>query len=86
MFDGSIRKQDDGFIIYISPFQSTERRKFTIAHELGHLFLHMGYRINSDLWNKQMDATYYRAGDSLLEYQANEFAAALLMPKKYTKL
>ena len=53
MFDGSIRKQDDGFIIYISPFQSTERRKFTIAHELGHLFLHMGYRINSDLWNKQ---------------------------------
>ena len=77
MFDGSIRKQDDGFIIYISPFQSTERRKFTIAHELGHLFLHMGYRINSDLWNKQMDATYYRAGDSLLEYQANEFAAAL---------
>lgn len=56
MFDGSIRKQDDGFIIYISPFQSTERRKFTIAHELGHLFLHMGYRINSDLWNKQMDA------------------------------
>ena len=86
MFDGSIRKQDDGFIIYISPFQSTERRKFTIAHELGHLFLHMGYRINSDLWNKQMDATYYRAGDSLLEYQANEFAAALLMPKKIYKV
>ena len=86
MFDGSIRKQDDGFIIYISPFQSTERRKFTIAHELGHLFLHMGYRVNSDLWNKQMDATYYRAGDSLLEYQANEFAAALLMPKKIYKV
>ena len=52
MSDGSIRKQDDGFIIYISPFQSSERKKFTIAHELGHLFLHMGYRISSELWNK----------------------------------
>lgn len=85
MSDGSIRKQDNGFVIYVSPFQSIERRKFTIAHELGHLFLHMGYRINSDLWNKQKNATYYRAGDSLMEYQANEFAAALLMPKKAYK-
>ena len=85
MSDGSIRKQDDGFIIYVSPFQSLERKKFTIAHELGHLFLHMGYRINVELWNKQKNLTYYRSGDSLMEYQANEFAAALLMPKKVYK-
>ena len=85
MFDGSIRKQDDGFIIYISPFQSSERKKFTIAHELGHLFLHMGYKISSELWDKQKNATYYRSGDSLMEYQANEFAAALLMPKEIYK-
>lgn len=85
MSDGSIRKQNDSFIIFVSPFQSLERRKFTIAHELGHLFLHMGYKINSDLWNSQENATYYRAGDSLAEYQANEFAAALLMPKKKYK-
>ena len=67
MSDGSIRKQDDGFIIYISPFQSSERKKFTIAHELGHLFLHMGYKISSELWDKQKNATYYRSGDSLME-------------------
>lgn len=85
MSDGSIRKQDNGFVIYVSPFQSAERRKFTIAHELGHLFLHMGYKINSDLWNNQKNATYYRTGDSIMEYQANEFAAALLMPKKAYK-
>lgn len=85
MSDGSIRKQDDGFIIYISPFQSSERKKFTIAHELGHLFLHMGYKISSELWDKQKNATYYRSGDSLMEYQANEFAAALLMPKEIYK-
>lgn len=85
MSNGSIRKQDEGFVIYVSPFQSAERKKFTIAHELGHLFLHMGYKINSELWNKQENATYYRADDSLMEYQANEFAAALLMPKKVYK-
>ena len=85
MSDGSIRKQDDGFIIFVLPFQSVERRRFTIAHELGHLFLHMGYKINSDLWEHQENATYYRAGDSLEEYQANEFAAAFLMPKKKYK-
>lgn len=85
MSDGSIKKQDNGFIIKVSPFQSTERKKFTIAHELGHLFLHMGYRINSELWDKQKNETYYRSGDSLMEYQANEFAAALLMPKNSYK-
>lgn len=81
MSDGSIRKQDNGFIIFVSPFQSSERRKFTIAHELGHLFLHMGYMIDSDLWEQQENATFYRAGNSSEEYQANEFAAALLMPR-----
>lgn len=80
--DGSVRREGDRFSIIISPFQSEERKKFTIAHELGHLFLHMGYQINDELWNSQEDLTYYRSGESLLEYQANEFAAALLMPKK----
>ena len=43
MSDGSVRKEGNGFVIYVSPYQTTERRTFTIAHELGHLFLHMGY-------------------------------------------
>lgn len=85
MSDGSVRKEDDHFVVYVSPFQTKERRTFTIAHELGHLFLHMGYMINSELWNRPPHETYYRFGDSLKEYQANEFAAALLMPKKKYK-
>lgn len=85
MSDGNISKQDNGFIIYVSPFRSSERRKYIIAHELGHLFLHMGYKINSELWNKQENAAYYRAGSSLLEYQAYQFAEALFMPKKSYK-
>ena len=83
--DGSVIKRGDSFSIVVSPFQSEERKKFTIAHELGHLFLHMGYQINEELWNEQENLTYYRSGESAVEYQANEFAAALLMPQKKYK-
>ena len=45
----------------------------------------MGYKVNLELWNKQKNETYYEFGDSLMEEQANEFAFALLMPKKTYK-
>ena len=80
--DGSVEKAGDNFIIKVSPFQSEERKRFTIAHELGHLFLHMGYKTNQKIWDSQKERHYYRSGSSLIEYQANEFAAALLMPRK----
>ncbi len=87
MSDGSIKKEGDGFAIYVSPFQSIEQKKHAIAHELGHLFLHMGYETNPDLWKSQESATYHRSGDTLEEYHANEFAAALLMPQmKYKEI
>lgn len=85
--DGNICKNGNGsFIITVSPNQSTARRNFTIAHELGHLFLHMGFETDGDLWKSQKsDVTYHRAGQSHPEYQANEFAAAFLMPKSLYK-
>ena len=80
--DGGIRKiSDNSFQIVVSPFQSEERRNFTIAHELGHLFLHMGFMTNAEQWNKNNNVAYYRNGNSDLEYQSNEFAAAFLMPQ-----
>ncbi len=79
--DGTIRKKNDGFEIRLSPYQSPERRTFTIAHELGHLFLHMGYCIDKERWEAQDGHAYCRFGTSEQEYQANEFAACLLMPK-----
>lgn len=87
MSDGSIQKQDDGFIIFVSPFQSAERRTFTIAHELGHLFLHMGYQINGELWEKSDNLVFYEYINPEKELEANEFASALLMPKnKYKEI
>lgn len=85
--DGAVKKEGESFRILVSPFQDEKRRRFTIAHELGHLFLHMGYLTNEELWKRQDENIYHRLGSSEKEYQANEFAAALLMPKKeYLKI
>lgn len=80
-----IRKKDKSFVIVVSPFQSLERRKFIIAHEIGHLFLHMGYKINNKIWNSQPNDKYYRSNNIKFEYQANAFARAFLMPQKNYK-
>ena len=42
----------------------------------------MGFQVDPELWSKQDDTIYRRFGTSEQEYQANEFAAALLMPRK----
>ena len=86
--DGTIMKSNsDGFRIVIPRTQYPQRRTFTIAHELGHLFLHMGFRTNRELWDSQDNRIYRRFGTSEQEYQANEFAASLLMPKdRYKKI
>lgn len=85
--DGALVKDGESFKIIVSPFQDDKRRRFTIAHELGHLFLHMGYLINTELWENQGERVYQREGTSEREYQANEFAAAFLMPRdEYLKV
>lgn len=83
--DGFIKKNgEQGFEIVVSPHQQSNRLNFTIAHELGHLFLHMVFQTNWELWRTQK-ITYYRKGTSEEEYEANEFAAALLMPREKYK-
>lgn len=76
-------KNGSQFLIQVSPFQSPERLNFTIAHELGHLFLHMFYLIDPQKWSEFDERKGYARNDSnKLEFQANEFAANLLMPKQ----
>lgn len=83
--DSAIRKQNDGFVIYIPSSYNVERKQFAIAQELGHLFLHMGYKISPKLWNKQKNMAYYESKYPLEEYQVNDFAEALLMPNDVYK-
>lgn len=81
--DGRIEKVGDSFKITLSPEQSKLRKRFSLAHEIGHLFLHMGFLIKPELWTSSesyIDSVYYRYGYSEEEHEANEFAGSFLMP------
>lgn len=61
------------FDIILPQFTSPRRDRFTIAHELGHYFVH------SKQGEIPIIAT--RSGSTRIEWEANWFAAALLMPE-----
>ena len=76
---GRIDTQDDGSrIITVSSIDHPERQRFTLAHELGHHFMNHGDRHRKDTFG----APPNNPEDRRKEWEANEFAAALLMPKK----
>jgi hypothetical protein len=67
---------------------SRAERRVTIAHELGHYFLHYGAKKSPQLlFHFAKEPTYCRKSEirpdemNLKEYQANAFGACLLMPK-----
>lgn len=79
-----IEDENFKFMITLPTYTMNQRDRFTIAHELGHLFLHMGYLVDKEKWKSigtYKDSAYYRYGYSEEEYEANEFAGALLMPE-----
>lgn len=74
------RKDGDDFLIYINHTEPLVRRRFSIAHELGHVIL--GHLSNE---SKKVDYKYrknynYTKEEILEEKEANWFASALLMP------
>ena len=72
---GSIEVEERGeFTIYLPNFTSHVRDRFTMAHELGHYILHSGFG------EKRIRVP--RSGSNRLEWEANWFAAAFLMPRK----
>lgn len=83
LYGKTIRKTGDcSFEITVSPYQNHEQRNFAIAHELGHLFLHTGYLIDDDAWDRQSNGRFICFHSDEAERQTNAFAAALLMPEK----
>jgi len=82
-YEAKIERTAKGFAISLAHKYSGPRRRFSVAHELGHLFLHMGYLVDEEKWSSVSDYTdsvYYRFGHTTEEYEAHEFAAAFLMP------
>lgn len=82
--DLSCEKQRRSFKIKISDSNLLDSRKrFSIAHELGHLFIHLGF-LDDEKWKKCCnDQIVYRRQEyctGIMEMEANAFAAAFLMP------
>lgn len=81
---GLLARSGNGAIIGVNSKQSRERRRFTIAHELGHFLLHEGmvshvdhnYRLNyrNDQSSRAVNAE---------EIEANFFAASMLIPTRF---
>ena len=69
------RKND--FDIVLPDYSTPRRDRFTIAHELGHFFLHS--------WMGERPLKAARNGSDRAEWEANWFAAGLLMPKAQFK-
>lgn len=80
--DAYLEKHGEGFRIYLDINKGRKRQRFSIAHELGHLFLHLDY-LNRDYWEKlkTAESRVFRFGHDAEELEANEFAAELLMPE-----
>lgn len=77
---------DNGYaVIGVSPNDSRERKRFTIAHEIGHYYLH---RAGNNLFVENQAKILFRdatsgVGVNKEEREANAFAAALLMPENF---
>lgn len=78
---GYIVKSGRHITIFIHPNDPPNRKKFTIAHELGHYFLHLA-EVDGD-FIEYRGAFQYEFPEK--EREANAFAAALLMPRRFVE-
>jgi Zn-dependent peptidase ImmA (M78 family) len=75
---GSLEKDVENWVIKVNNKLPKTRQYFTIAHELGHFFLH---RITQNIFE---DEIFFRGGieKNTMEWEANNFAGEILMPKE----
>jgi Zn-dependent peptidase ImmA (M78 family) len=80
--DGLVVELDSGTVIWVNEAQTPARRRFTLAHELGHHLLRHADTFHLDLGGDLApNVTGGHPGhDWRAERAANEFAANLLMP------
>lgn len=77
---GALMRKGEKAVIAVNSEHSANRRTFTLAHEIGHFFLHQDDPVFLDKVVMHRNAVSSR-GDDIKEIQANQFAASLLMPR-----
>jgi Zn-dependent peptidase ImmA (M78 family) len=82
---GLIFIKNDTPIIGVNSQHHINRQRFTIAHEIGHLILHRHFISNNihvdRIFPALMRDSRSATGTDLIEREANQFAAGLLMPE-----
>jgi len=74
-----VRKGDIGIISVNSLIPEEGRKRFAIAHEIGHFILHKGTQL---ILCSEEDMHVWKES-KIQEMEANEFAASLLMPYEF---
>jgi Zn-dependent peptidase ImmA (M78 family) len=79
---GFIERRGPRWFIGVNSLHHPNRQRFTIAHELGHYCLHR------DQIDRLVEKILFRddGGPDNIEWQANQFAARLLMPQEEIRL
>lgn len=73
---GFLKRKNQLWTIGVNSFHHANRQRFTIAHELGHYFLHRDHGDFEDGALFRKDRQYHHR-----EFDANNFASRLLMPE-----
>ena len=84
-FSGLLAVNDGKVTIAVNKNHSVNRKRFTIAHELGHFFLHVDGKKElfvDKSFNRDITSS---KGSDRVEIEANRFAAELLMPSNLLK-
>lgn len=79
---GKLEKQGEQWTILVNSKHNEARQRYTLAHEFAHYCLH-----RND-YSTFEDTAFFRKEENktMIEYEANQFAAELLMPEKFVKL
>ena len=90
-FSGVLISGKKPAVVVVNSLHSQTRRRFTVAHELGHYVLHSRKKDGLPVFIDKTEV-YFRSNahdqenyDSIKEMEANAFAAEILMPKQLLK-
>jgi Zn-dependent peptidase ImmA (M78 family) len=81
---GALVRNGGRVVIAVNPRHHIHRRRFTVAHELGHFFRHSNIETHVDQ-DFRIDFRDARSSGAVdwMEITANEYAACLLMPTEF---
>jgi Zn-dependent peptidase ImmA (M78 family) len=82
---GMLVRGESGTVIGVHYAHPPNRQRFTIAHEIGHFQLHEGGTYVDRGTTLRLRSSAQNSGSVVEEREANQFAAALLMPATWLR-